>query len=192
MVEVASSGGDSPRVPTIAELLLEHRRLTGDSYEAMSRSVDNAITAARLHKLATEPPRSFPREAETIQLLSSILQVPVATTVLAFAAALGLPVSQTGSILSITLPPGTDSLQPEDVKAVRAVIGQLVQARNAVVHHTTGSGKTESVVTALRARDGDDDLARPPMPDMSQVAARHGESEGRRRAEEQDRDAENP
>lgn len=36
------------------------------------------------------------------------------------------------------------------------------------------------------------DLSRPPMPDLSRVAARRGESEGRRLREEQDEDGEEP
>lgn len=49
-----------------------------------------------------------------------------------------------------------------------------------------------AVVRAMRDPGAEDaggqlvDLTRPPMPDLSRVAARHGESEGRRIREEQD------
>lgn len=180
MVETSGGDRDSPGVPTIAELLLEYRRVTGASYEDMHRSVNREITTARFHQLATEPPASFPRNARTVQALADLLQVPVATIVLAFAASLGLPVSQQGSHLSITLPPGTDNLDADDVEAIRAVVRQLVEARNAVVHTGTGSGKTEALTGQLI------DLARPPAPDLSRVAARRGTSEGRRLRESQD------
>jgi hypothetical protein len=195
MVERDSTGGDSPSVPTIADLLQEYRRLTGASYEAMSEVVNREITTGRLHQLATVPPKSFPRDAGTVQRLADLLQVPVATIVLAFAASLGLPVSQQGSHLSITLPPGTDSLEAKDVEAIRAVVRQLVEARNRAAHAggsgeagelvqmATGRGKATSAISRLP------DLARPELPDLSRVAARRGESEGRRRRQEQDEDA---
>jgi hypothetical protein len=179
VVERGGAGGNSPGVPTIADLLLEYRRLTGASYEDMSKVVNREITTARLHQLATEPPKSFPREAHTVQRLADLLQVPVATIVLAFAASLGLPVSQTGSLLSITLPPGTDSLEADDVAAIRAVVGQLVQARRGVVETPAGVGKTERTGRLV-------ELTQPPAPDLNRVAARHGTSEGRRLRNEQD------
>ena len=159
-------------MPTIADLLLEYRRLTGASYEDMSRSVNGEITTARMHKLATERPKSFPRDAQTVQHLADLLQVSVATIVLAFAASLGLPVSQEGSHLAITLPPGTDNLEPDDVAAIRAIVARLVEARSAAAHNPAGGQLL--------------DLARPPTPDLSRVAARRGDSEGRRLREDQD------
>lgn len=174
VVEGTGRGGDSAPVPTIADLLLEYRRLTGASYDDMSRSTNGAITHGRLHQLATEPPSSFPRNAATVQALADLLQVPVATIVLAFASSLGLPVAASGSMLSITLPPGTDNLDPGDVEAIRAVVRQLVQART----QEKSGNPTGRVVDLVRE-----------VPDLSRVAARHGESEGRRRHEEQDEDA---
>lgn len=173
MVERKAAGGDSPLVPTIAELLTEYRRRTGASYEDMSRRVDGAITTAWFHKLTTQPPRSFPRDAATVQHLADLLQVPIPTILLGFAAALGLPVEQPGSLLSITLPPGSDILDPGDVEAVRAVVRQLVDARK------------QDVPKPIN-------LARRQPPDLTRVAARWRRSEGRDMVERQDSDAENP
>lgn len=131
MVDDSRALRDSSPVPTIAELLTRYRDLSGASYEDMSRSVNGAITTAWMQKLTTQPPKSFPRNAATIQHLADLLQVPAATIVLAFATSLGLPVSQAGTALSITLPPGTDILETRDVEAIRAVIRQLVDARRA-------------------------------------------------------------
>jgi hypothetical protein len=132
MVERRSGHGDSPPVPTISELLAQYRDRTGASYDEMSRSVNGEITTAWFHKLTTQPPKSFPRDADTVQALADLLQVPVATIVLAFASSLGLPVTQSSSMLLLTLPPGTDNLQPADVAAIRAIVRQLVEARRAV------------------------------------------------------------
>lgn len=145
MVEQSGAPGDSPLVPTISELLKQYRDRTGASYEVMSRSVNGEITTAWFHKLTTEPPKSFPRDAGTVQALADILQVSVATIVLAFAASLGLPVTQTSSMLSMTLPPGADSLQPADVDAIRAVVRQLVEARRAQNRPAPDMGKVHGV-----------------------------------------------
>lgn len=130
MVEHGGAGGDSRSVPTIAELLLEYRDRTGASYEDMSRAVNREITTGRMHKLATAPPDGFPRP-RTIELLSDLLQVSVSTTVLAFASGLGLQIPDRQPLLAITMPPGTEQLTDRDRSAVRAMIGQLVEARRA-------------------------------------------------------------
>lgn len=166
-------------MPTIAELLKAYRDRTGASYEEMARKVGDEITRSRMHQLTTNPPREFPKHPRTIELLSELLQVPVTTTLMAFAAGLGLPVSSSSTLLADTLPPGADTLTPEDREAIRAVTKALIDARNAAVHVGPGSGKTEQVAQLL-------DLARPPLPDLSQVAARRGQSEGRRLREAQD------
>lgn len=175
MVEHGGAGADSSAVPTIAELLLAYRDRTGDSYADMSRKVRNEIHISRLQQLATAPPREFPKQPRTVELLAELLEVPITTIVLGFAAGLGIPVSHTGSMLERTLPPGTDSLTAEDREAIRAVTRALVDARTAAAH-----GGAEVV-----------DLLRPPAPDLSSpaLAARWGESEGRRRRQAQDDDA---
>lgn len=129
MVERNGGGGDSPSVPTIADLLIEYRRRTGASYDDMSKAVHGEITTAWFHKLTTQPPKSFPRDAATVAHLADLLQVSVTTVLVAFAVALGLPVESSGSHLAITLPPGSDVLDSRDVEAVRSVIRQLVDAR---------------------------------------------------------------
>lgn len=131
VVEVASRTGDSPLVPTITDLLQQYRDRTGDSYEDMARKVGNEITRARMHSLATAPPREFPKNTRTIELLADLLQMSIATIVLSFAAGLGLDVPDRQPLLAITLPPGTDNLTDRDRAAVRAVISSLVEARRA-------------------------------------------------------------
>jgi hypothetical protein len=130
VVDDSKTGQDSLAVPTISELLAQYRDRTGASYDEMSRSVDGAITSAWFHKLTTSPPKSFPRDAATVQQLADLLQVSITTILEAFALSLGLPVPQSRSLLLVTMPPGTDKLEPDDVAALRAVIRQLVAARS--------------------------------------------------------------
>lgn len=183
MVDRGDGDSDGSAVPTIAAMLTSYRDRTGHSYRDMARKVRDEMQGSRLQQLATSPPKAFP-ERRTIELLSELLEVPTATVVLAFAAGLGIPVSQTGTMLERTLPPGTDALTAEDREAIRAVTRALVEARNEIAHGA-GSGKSEQVVHLA-------DLARLPLPDLSRVAARRGKSEGRRMREEQDRHGEQP
>lgn len=76
---------------------------------------------------------------------------------------------------SLDLVAEVDELTREDREAIRAVVRQLASARR----HSAPPEAHQSGELI--------DLARPPMPDLSRVAARHGESEGRRLREEQDR-----
>ncbi|WP_100499399.1 hypothetical protein [Geodermatophilus chilensis] len=189
-------------MPTIAELLLAYRDRTGASYAEMARKVGDELTPSRMHQLATAPPQQFPKRARTVEALAELLEVPVTTIVLAFAAGLGIPVQQSGTVLEQTLPPGTDVLTDEDRQAVRGIVRALVRARrNALVHHASGSGKTESLMRAAQAADADLALVVSDRPaegadpaDVSAedfaLAARRGDSEGRRQREQQDRDAE--
>jgi hypothetical protein len=122
---------DPVHVPSIAALLTDYRDRTGASYEDMSKAIGGVVSDGRLHQLATKTPSSFPREPSTITGLADLLQVPVTTILNAFAVSLGLTVASSGSMLAISLPPGTDNLTPEDVQAIRGVVRQMVRARQA-------------------------------------------------------------
>lgn len=153
-------------MPTIGELIQARMDSTGASYGDLSRKANHALGVQHLQKLVTQPIKEFPKP-RTVELLADLLELPATTIVLSFAAALGLPVSQAGPALANALPPGTDVLTGEDRDAVRVLLRQLVDARQ------RAGGKLV-------------DLARPPQPDLSRVAARHGESVGRRLRQEQD------
>lgn len=185
MVERDQGGSDSSGVPTIAELLMAYRDRTGASYADMSRKVRDEIHISQLQRLATQPPKEFPKHGRTIELLAELLQVPVTTIVLGYAAGLGIPVRQEGTLLERTLPPGTDILGDEERAAVQQVTRALVRLRNELMHGSSTN------VTPLRDV-GDVEELRPPRPDLSdaRVAARRGTSKGRRVREQQDRDAE--
>ena len=172
MVERVAGRGESDAVPTIAELLTAYRDRTGMSYRRMAQKVRDEIHGTRLQVLATEPPKEFPKNARTIEVLAELLEVPVATIVLAFAAGLGIPVRQGGTMLERTLPPGTDTLTAEDREAIRYVTRALVDAR-----------------TVHRFIEGARQLEQAQPADYG-LAARRGDSEGRRLREQQDTDAE--
>jgi hypothetical protein len=170
VVEHNGGTSDSPDVPTIAELLLNYRDRTGASYGDMSKQVNGALSTQRIQQLTTAPPKEFPKRQRTIELFAELLQLPISTIVLAYAAGLGLPVKQAGSLLAISLPPGTDNLTDRDQAAILSVTRQLIEARR----------------EADQAGGQVVNLARPPAPDFSRIAARRGSSEGRRLRDEQD------
>lgn len=129
MVEGDERRSDPLRVPSLPDLIDAYRRRTGHSYNDMAARVRGEITSQQLQKLAMEPIRQFPKKAGTVQLLSELLDVSVTTVVLAYARSLGLPVKQTGTMLEVTLPPGTEDLTVEDREAVRMITRQLIDAR---------------------------------------------------------------
>lgn len=106
--------------------------------------------------MVTQPRKAFP-DPQTIVVLSDLLDLPVATILAGFAASLGLPVRQPGSALDVVMPPGTEELTVEDREAIRVITRALINARRAVDDPPMGD-----LV----------DLARPPQPDLSRVAAR--------------------
>lgn len=130
VVEGGARHAHSSDVPTIASLLNNYRDRTGASYKDMSRRSGDVLTVARLQQLATAPPKEFPKHTRTMEALASLLEVPLATIVLAFAAGLGMPVRDSGPLLALSLPPGTDNLTDRDRDAILAVTRQLIAARS--------------------------------------------------------------
>jgi hypothetical protein len=144
MVERGGKDADPAHVPTIAALLNQYRDRTGASYDDMSRSIGEAMSGGRLHQLATKPPKNFP-DPENVRHLADLLNVSITTILESFAVSLGLDVEQRRPLLAITLPPGTDNLTTGDVAAVRAVIGQLVEARRATAPETPDLSRVEGM-----------------------------------------------
>lgn len=83
----------------IQRLILDRK---GDrSMEALSRACGGNPTRANLQRMATEAPKSFPKDPQVVQGLAKGLGVRVTDVVLAFAASLGLPVSNSETDLVI-------------------------------------------------------------------------------------------
>ena len=121
----------SASVPTIQQLLLEHRDRTGDSYDDMAKKVDDSITRQRLQQLATRGPARMAYDSKAIHALAKLLGIDTTTVVLAYAQSLGLPVERTGSTLAHLLPNGVDVLTREDMDAVLHMVRQMVAVRQA-------------------------------------------------------------
>lgn len=169
----ARPNGDA--VPGIRHLLQDYVDRTGDSDREMSRKVDSAITHQRFNQLRIQGADRLPYDNKTIPALSRLLQLPESTIVRGYLVDAGYPLEDTSSRLARSLPPGVESLSTQDVDSIVYVTRQLVAARQ----------------TALVASEGAEVVElRPPAPDMTRVAARRGQSEGKRLRKQQDEDAE--
>lgn len=184
MVERDGRRDDSSAVPTIAELISSYRdRMGTPSYEVMSRKVRNEILPGRLHQLHTTKPKSF-AEARTMEALAELLEVPVATIVLAYASSLGIAVRDSSPELARTLPSGTDKLTVEDRDAIRAVVKALISARR----------DEHSVIAAWQQDESQPAITGPEPATVHDygLAARRGNPEGKQLRRELDATQEAP
>lgn len=112
----------------------------------------------------------------TMQAVADALRLP-ATTIREWAA------TARGEEKPFELPPEANRLTRRERDAILAVVRAMLDpGEEATAETAAASGKTGQLV----------DLARPPAPDLSRVAARRGESEGRRLRDEQDSDGTDP
>lgn len=174
-------GADSNAVPGLMELLQRHVDLTGDSTRDMSRKVGYAINNQRFSQLLKEKSTRLPYERKVIVALSQLLNLPESTIVRAYLVDMGMPIEDRWSRLVQMLPPGVEELDALDIDALTFVVRRLVEARKAA----TSPAPVIPAPPIGQVRE-----LRPPAPDLSVVAARKGESQGKQDREQQDQDAE--
>jgi hypothetical protein len=178
------TGADSSAMPGLRELLQQHVDRTGDSTRELSRKVDFVVNHQRFQQLLTEKSTRLPYDRKTVDALGQLLNLPATTIVKAFLIDIGLPVDDRWSRLAQMLPPDVDELDSLDIEAITFVVRRLVEARKAA----TRQEPAEIPAPPIAARVTE---LRPPPPDLSVVAARKGESQGKDKREQQDKDAEN-
>jgi hypothetical protein len=127
-------GPDPHPVPTLRDLIQNHTDRTGESRRALGDR--SGIAHQTLGTWYAGTIQEFP-EPDRIRKFAHATGYSEQTVLLAAAATVGLRVSQAGTPLINSLPPGTDSLAPEDVDAIRAVVRQMVDARNSSTHIPT-------------------------------------------------------
>lgn len=121
------ANSDSLSVPTLRDLIQRHTDSTGESRRALG---DRAEIAHQTLGTWWAGTINVLPEPERIRRFARATGYSEQTVLLAAAATVGLRVSEQGSRLLNSLPPGTDTLSPEDVDAIRAVVRQLVEARS--------------------------------------------------------------
>ena len=131
-------------MPTIRELIEQRRAFTNLSYREMSERAERAglhIKYQTIQTLATETPKQWPKQAETIQALAEALDVPEQLVVLAFAASFGLDVRLERSRLASLLPSDTSALPGTVQDAIAQVVKALVATRAEESSHGAPTSK---------------------------------------------------
>lgn len=125
---------DRPHQPqdvlTLRNLIEAHTDRTGESRRALGDR--SGLAHQTLGYWWAGTIKTFP-DPDTIRAFARATNYSEQTVLLAAARTVGLRVTEAGTPLINTLPPGTDALRPEDVDAIRAVVRQLVEARSAAV-----------------------------------------------------------
>lgn len=151
-------------VPTLRDLLQRHTDRTGESRRALGDR--SGMSHQTLGYWSAGTIKTIP-DPETIRLFSRATAYSEQTVILAAARTVGLAVTSSGTPLTNSLPPGTDSLTAEDVDAIRAIVMQLIEARGLRstpppdLARVEGVRLAEPVSTKLQATDAPRDRKRP-------------------------------
>jgi transcriptional regulator with XRE-family HTH domain len=123
----ATDGPPDPLVvPTLRDLIKRHGDETGESNRALGER--SGVSHQTLSYWMNETIKTFP-DPGTMRRFAQATGHTEQTVLLAAARSIGLRVSDRGTPLVNSLPPGTDILDPADIAAIRAVVRQLVAAR---------------------------------------------------------------
>lgn len=115
--------------PTIQELIQHRRDETGWSLRAIAKATGDRVAHQTVSKLASGPPREWPKNVETITGLAAALNVPEDTIVLAFASAMGIPVRRQPSLLALQLPASADLLTAAERNHIIGLVQALTAGR---------------------------------------------------------------
>jgi hypothetical protein len=110
--------------PTLHELVRAGMDDRGWSYSDLERASGRALTRGRWQQLGSGvPPRKFP-DPGSLTVIAEVLEIDVATVVLAAARSLGLDVGRRGTDMAHLLPVQTDRIS----ERMRAAILTLIRS----------------------------------------------------------------
>lgn len=169
MVDHVNSQTDDESVPTISQLIAAQMDATGRSYRDMSRASGSRVKHQTFQELRNTPPKSWPKNVETIRGMSAALDVTEKSIVLAFARSLGVEVAG-DSMLAHQLPRSAGHLGPSERNAIIALI-RAITAKDSDAQITepgTQTHRTEQLRTSSTPR-------RPgaPMKVVTEILTRH-------------------
>lgn len=107
---------------TINELILALKGAR--TYEQLAEDCGGVPTPGRIQQLATKPQNTFP-SPDTVRGLARGLRVNANTIISACASSLGLTDDTNSPRIVTMLPPGSDTLNNDQLSAVLAVINQF-------------------------------------------------------------------
>jgi hypothetical protein len=118
--------GDRGSAPTLRELIRSRMTERGWSYADLERESGRALSRGRWQQLGSaDAQQKFPNP-ESLTIIADVLQIDVASVVLAAARAVGLPVPVSGSDFANLLPAGTERLSAPMRDALLALIRAAV------------------------------------------------------------------
>ncbi len=123
MVERESNGFDDRSVPTISQLIAAQMDATGRSFRDLWRASGERVKHQTFQELRSAPPKSWPKNVETIRGMAAALDVTETAIVMAYARSLGVDVAGE-SVLAQQLPASAAQLTP----AQRNAIVQLIRS----------------------------------------------------------------
>ncbi|MGV5046844.1 hypothetical protein [Rhodococcus pyridinivorans] len=122
-------------MPTIGELIAAQMDATGRSYRELSKASGDRVKYQTFHELCTAPPKSWPKNVETIRGMAAALDVSETAVVLGYARSLGVEV-QGESMLAQQLPASAGRLTPAQRNAIVSLIRAITTEGT---HHGTGT-----------------------------------------------------
>ncbi|MFC3299604.1 hypothetical protein ACFOD8_08270 [Arthrobacter agilis] len=148
---------------SISELLRSEKDASGLSYRDLVERASKAGYSLKfqyVNELVVSGPKSWPKNPDTFRALAAILRVSEKSVVLAYAASLGLDVTDSTSPFATRLPAGTEKLSPSMQDALIAVVRAATQEEgdgNVSTAPITRAG--ESPAPSDEATQDDVDLA---------------------------------
>lgn len=121
MVDRSAPSSDYESVPTISQLIADQMDVTGRSYRDLWRASGERVKHQTFQELRSAPPKSWPKNVETIRGMAEALDVSETAVVLAYARSLGVEV-QAESMLAQQLPATTRQLGATERNAIVALI----------------------------------------------------------------------
>ncbi|MBX4168093.1 hypothetical protein K3M35_05350 [Rhodococcus sp. DMU2021] len=107
---------------------------TGRSYRELSKASGDRVKYQTFHELCTAPPKSWPKNVETIRGMAAALDVSETAVVLGYARSLGVEV-QGESMLAQQLPASAGRLTPAQRNAIVSLIRAITTEGT---HHGAG------------------------------------------------------
>lgn len=110
---------------TLGELILTCKGAR--TYSQLAEDCGGIPTAGRIQQMATKDQNAFP-DPETIKALARGLRVGTSTVIEACAVSLGVGTKRAAAPIVQLLPDGAETLSPEQVNAVLAVVHAFIES----------------------------------------------------------------
>ncbi|WP_343466508.1 hypothetical protein AAI421_18400 [Rhodococcus aetherivorans] len=150
MVERESNGFDDRSVPTISQLIAAQMDATGRSFRDLWRASGERVKHQTFQELRSAPPKSWPKNVETIRGMAAALDVTETAIVMAYARSLGVDVVGE-SVLAQQLPASAAQLTPAQRNAIVQLIRSITNQEG--TGHGTGTEEVQEPRTQASSEE---------------------------------------